>query len=48
MFFENYLRRKGMVECYVQAVTKMYKKVLSHVKVEGGDSKEFAVRVGIH
>ena len=27
---------------------KMYKQVLSQVKVEGEDSKEFAVRVGIH
>ena len=27
---------------------KIYQKVLSQVKVEGEDSKEFAVRVGIH
>ena len=27
---------------------KMYKEVLSQVKVECEDSKEFAVRVGIH
>ena len=27
---------------------KMYKVVFSHVKVEGEDSMEFAVRVGIH
>ena len=27
---------------------KMYQEVLSQVKVEGEDSKEFAVRVGIH
>ena len=26
----------------------MYQEVLSQVKVEGEDSKEFAVRVGIH
>ena len=26
----------------------MYEKVLSQVKLEGEDSKEFAVRVGIH
>ena len=29
-------------------VMKMYKEVPSQVKVEGEDSKEFAVRVGIH
>ena len=27
---------------------KMYKEVLSQVKMESEDSKEFAVRVGIH
>ena len=27
---------------------KMYQEVLSQVKVEGEDSKEFAVRVGMH
>ena len=32
----------------MKAVMKMYKKVLSQVKVEGEASKEFAVRVGIH
>ena len=32
----------------MNAVMKMYQKVLSQVKVEGEDSKEFAVRVGIH
>ena len=42
------LRRKGVVECYVKALMKMYKEVLSQVKVEGEDSKEFALRVGIH
>ena len=42
------LRRKGVVECYMKAVMKMYKEVLSQVKVESEDSKEFAVRVGIH
>ena len=41
------LRRKGVVECYVKAVMKMYEEVLSPVKVEGEDLKEFAVRVGI-
>ena len=45
---ESSLRRKGVVECYVNAVMKMYQEVLSQVKVEGEDSKEFAVRVGIH
>ena len=44
---ESSLRRKGVVECYVKAVMKMYKKVLSLVKVEDEDTKEFAVRVGI-
>ena len=32
----------------VGAVMKMYQEVLSQMKVEGEDSKEFAVRVGIH
>ena len=30
----------------MKAVMKMYKEVLSQVKVEGEDSKEFAMRVG--
>ena len=45
---ESSLRRKRVVECYVNAVMKMYEEVLSQVKVEGENSKEFAVRVGIH
>ena len=32
----------------MKEVMKMYKEVLSQVKVEGEDSKESAVRVGIH
>ena len=32
----------------MNAVMKMYQEVLSQVKVEGEDSKEFAVRVGKH
>ena len=32
----------------MNAVMKMYQGVLSQVKVEGENSKEFAVRVGIH
>ena len=32
----------------MNAVMKMYQEALSQVKVEGEDSKEFAVRVGIH
>ena len=32
----------------MKAVMKMYKEVMSQVKVEGVDSKVFAVRVGIH
>ena len=32
----------------MNAAMKMYQEVLSQVKVEGEDSKEFAVRVGIH
>ena len=39
------IERKVVVECYVNAVMKMYQEVLSQVKVEGEDSKEFAVRV---
>ena len=46
VLIESSLRRKGVVECYVKAVMKMYKEVLSQVK--GEDPKEFAVRVGIH
>ena len=48
VLMKSSLRRKEMVECYKNAVIKMYKEVLSQVKVEGEDSKEFAVRVGIH
>ena len=48
MLPESSLRRKGVVECYMKAVVKLYKEVLSQVKVEGEDSKESAVRVGIH
>ena len=48
VLIEGSLRRKGVVECYVNAVMKMYQEVLSQVKVEGEDSREFAVRVGIH
>ena len=32
----------------MKAVMKMYKEVWSQVRVEGEDSKEFAVRMGIH
>ena len=32
---DSSLRRKGVVECYVNAVMKMYQEVLSQVKVEG-------------
>ena len=48
MLIEGSLRKKGVVECYTNAVMKMYQEVLSQVKVEGEDSKEFAVREGIH
>ena len=48
ILIESSLRRKGVVECYVKAVMKMYKEVLSHEKVIGEDSKEIAVRVSIH
>ena len=48
VLIESSLRRKGVVECYVKSVMKMYTKVLSQVKVECENSKEFAVRVGIH
>ena len=48
VLIESSLRTKGVVECYVNAVIKMYQEVLSQVKVEGEDSEEFAVRVGIH
>ena len=42
------IERKVVVECYVNAVMKMYQEVLSQVKVEGENSKEFTVRVDIH
>ena len=48
VLIESSLRRKGVVECYVNPVMRMYHEVLSQVKVEGEDSKEFAVRMGIH
>ena len=48
VLIESSLKRKGVAECYVWVVMKMYKEVLSQVKAEGEDSKEFAVRVGIH
>ena len=48
VLIENSLRRKGLVECYVKTVMKMYEEVLSQVKVGGEASKEFTVRVGIH
>ena len=48
VLIESSLRRQGVVECYMKAVMKMYKEVLSQVKVKGVDSKEFTVRVGIH
>ena len=48
VLIESSLRRKRVVECCVNTVTKMYQEVLSQVKVESKDSKEFAVRVGIH
>ena len=32
----------------MKAVINMYKEVLSPVKVEGENSKEFAVRAGMH
>ena len=43
VLIESSLRRKGVVKCYVNAMMKMYQ-----VKVEGEDSKKFAVRVCIH
>ena len=48
VLIKSSLRRKGVVECYMNAMMKMYEEVLSQVKVEGEASKEFAVRVGIH
>ena len=48
MLIKSSVRRKEVMECYVKAVMKMYGKVLSQVKLEGEDSKEFAMRVGIH
>ena len=48
VLIESSLRKKGVMECYVKAVMEMYKEVLSRVNVEGEDSREFEVRVGIH
>ena len=45
---ESSLRKKGVVEHYVKAVMEMYTEGLSRVNLEGEDSGEFAVRVGIH
>ena len=36
---ESSLRRKRVVECYVNAVMKIYQEVLSQVKVEGGTQR---------
>ena len=33
VLIESSLRRKGVVECYVKAVIKMYQEVLSHARV---------------
>ena len=46
VLIESSLRWKGVVECYVKAMMKMYKEVLFQVKVEGEDWKEFSVLVG--
>ena len=42
VLIESSPRKKGVVECYMKAVMKMYKEVSSHVKVEGlkGVSRE--------
>ena len=48
VLIESSLRKKGVMECYVKAVMEIYKEVLSRVNVEGEDSREFEVRVGIH
>ena len=48
VLIESSLRRKGVVECYMKALMKMYQEVLSQIKMESEDSKEFAVSVGIH
>ena len=48
VLIESSLRKKGVMKCYVKTVIKLYKKVLSQVKVEGEYSKEFAVIVGIY
>ena len=48
VLIESSLTRKGVVECYANTVMMLYKEVLSQVKVEGEDSKEFALRVRIH
>ena len=39
VLIESYLRRKGVVECYVNAVMKMY-------QVKGENSKEFCYESG--
>ena len=39
VLIESSLKGKGVVECYVNAVMKMYQEVLSQVKVEGEDLK---------
>ena len=47
VLMESSLRRKGVVKCNVKAVMKLYQDVQSLVKMEGEDSKEFTMRVGI-
>ena len=39
VLIQSSLRRKRVVECYVKAMMKMYKEVLSQVKVDSEDSK---------
>ena len=34
VFIESSMKRKGVVECYMNAVMKIYQEVLSQVKVE--------------
>jgi hypothetical protein len=48
VLIESALRKKGVAECYVRAVMKMYEGVVSQVRLEGEDSDDFTVRVGIH
>ena len=42
------LRKKGVIEEEVLAITEMYKNITTSVRIDGERSKEFEVKVGVH